>query len=56
MVILLILTTFYLDYVLILLLWGELKFVTRSWGLIPTRQVVKKVDISKTLYKEILKD
>ena len=56
MIILLILMTFYLDCVLILLFWGELMCVTRSWGLIPTRHEVKKVDIFKTLYKEVLED
>ena len=31
-------------------------FVTRSWGLIPTRQVVENIDVFKTLYKEVLED
>ena len=31
-------------------------FVTRSWGLIPTRQVAENIDFFKTLYKEVLED
>ena len=41
---------------LLLLLWVELMFVTRSWGLIPTRQVLENIDFFKTLYKEVLED
>ena len=31
-------------------------FVTRSWGLIATIQVVENIDFFKTLYKEVLED